>query len=946
MKASVLVALVAAGLFLPPASSRVSGEQTNALPARTTVAVLRWMAAEPPPLAPEDRHWLRTFSALVARDLGFVTALRVLPEDAVLRECARQKREEPDNTNAVVGVQRLAENLRASWVILGSLARTGATWTVHAHAVDAKSGKFGDRLTATSTNWFELRDQVVQHVLRILNITPSPEDRRNMGKVWTTSPKAFELLSQARSDLGEDPAQLVAVCRKALAEDERFAQARGVLAASLYTLGRDEEALAEAKAALNLEVDDRFAASLRAITAHVYFRQKQESLAQQEVAQGLRASPDDSDLLVLQSTLYERSGNLEAAGDCLGRALESDPRNAAIYARLGRLKSKQGDLTNALANLELAQQLAADTPPDEQLEIELALARGYESVGNVVKALEHYRNLLARASDQAVPEAKVKWVEDVVVELERRSQPVPVAAEPPRPYSPAELQAALRDALTTDEFALAVNPIAGTPEMDRWAQETVAGTDGELARARKLFERLAKRPKAAAAGSRTAREVFDAWNDLGQPFCCQEYAKLFVALARSLGLRAFYVHVERDYSDRVVDHDCAVVFAEGKAWLVDPAYAWFGVPHREFRVMDDLQTVAHHAFQPHGGKHNLTLCRAGCKLDPEFAWGRFNLVLSLVQEGKFEEARSELDAARKKAPEHWRGYQLEGLLALRQDRNERALEWLRKAQDANPASGDTRLLLGQAWFRNGQHAAARDSLVAGLRLSGSAANEAMARETLALLEAALTPGSNSLFTATSSLDAGSYYHLGLSFLTGSKPDYTQAAKWFRQAAEMGEPHAQLALGLLYWSGRGIEPNAQSAVGWFRKAAEAGEPSAMRMLGAAYSRGVGVERSREEALRWMRRAAEGGDAEAQAALGKAYYEGRAVPRNLGEALFWLTLAVDSDSKPSGAWLGEKEANNVLHQAPALLKEIELFGSPEQKAEAKARAEQFKARKRAD
>ena len=39
--------------------------------------------------------------------------------------------------------------------------------------------------------------------------------------------------------------------------------------------------------------------------------------------------------------------------------------------------------------------------------------------------------------------------------------------------------------------------------------------------------------------------------------------------------------------------------------------------------------------------------------------------------------------------------------------------------------------------------------------------------------------------------------------TGSKPDYAQAAKWFRKAAEMGDPQAQLALGLLYWSGRGM-----------------------------------------------------------------------------------------------------------------------------------------------
>ncbi len=946
MNASILPVLLAAGLFLPPAGLRAAEAQTNAAPTRTTVAVLRWLAAEPPTMALEDRHWLQTFTSLVARDLGFVTALRVVPENAVLRECARQKREEPDNTNAVAGVKELGERLRASYVILGGLTRTGAAWTVHAQAVDAKSGKLSERLTATSTNWFELRDKVVQHVLRRLNITPSPEDRKHMGKAWTTSLKALELLSQARSDSGEEPAQLVAICRKALAEDPRFVQARGVLAASLCNLGRDEEALAAAKEALNLEADTGFAAQLRAVNAHVYLRQQQESLAQQEVAEGLRVSPDDDKLLVLQSSLYERSGNLEAACDCLRKALEPDPRNAAIYAELGRLKSKQGDLTNALANLELARQFAVDAPPDEQLQIGVSLAKAHESVGNLVEALGQYRSVLARARDQGISEAELEWVDATVAELERRSQPVPVVAETPRKYSPSELQAALRERLTAEEFALAVNPIASTPDMDRWAEEIVAGTEGGLARARKLYERLATRPMAAAGGSRTAREVFAAWSDLGQPFCCQEYAKLFVALARSLGLTAFYVHVGRDYCDRIVDHDCAVVFAEGKAWLVDLTYAWFGVPHREFRILDDLQTVAHHAFQPDGGKQSVALCRAGCKLDPQFTWGQFNLVAALLQAGQLDEARQELDVARTNAPEYWRGYQLEGLLALQQGRNEQALEWLRKADDANPDSGDTRLLLGQALFRSGQQAAARESLVSGLRLSGSPANEEMGRKMLALLEEALKPGSNSVSTATSSLDAGSYYDLGISFLTGSKPDYAQAAKWLRKAAEMGDLQAQLCMGLLYWSGRGVEPDAQAAVGWLRKAAEGGEPAAMRILGTAYNRGVGVQRNLEEALRWIRRGAEGGDAEAQAALGDAYYEGGVVPRNLAEALFWLTLAVHADSKPAGVTFGVNDPVNVLREAPHLLKEVELFASPEEKAEAKAKLEQYQAKRARD
>ena len=127
-----------------------------------------------------------------------------------------------------------------------------------------------------------------------------------------------------------------------------------------------------------------------------------------------------------------------------------------------------------------------------------------------------------------------------------------------------------KELLTTNRKALTIN-----------LDERLYGTFAEIGAGQEVARIFFQ----AGGASRTAQEVFVAWKDLSQLFRCQEYAKLFVALARSVDLPAFYVHVERDYCNRIVDHDCAVVYAEGKAWLVDPAYAWFGVPHLEFRVL-------------------------------------------------------------------------------------------------------------------------------------------------------------------------------------------------------------------------------------------------------------------------------------------------------------------------------------------------------------------------
>ena len=181
--------------------------RTNAIAGRTTVAVLRCLPEEPALMDPRDAHWLRTFSGLVASDLRQVASLRVLPESAVLRELARQKTAEPYNTNAVTGIRKLGENLRAEWVIMGALARTGSVWTASAYVVEAAPGKFGKRLGASSTNWFELRDLVVRQVLQRLNIAPSTEEQKLMGRAWTSSAKALEWFSQAASDPEADAEQ-------------------------------------------------------------------------------------------------------------------------------------------------------------------------------------------------------------------------------------------------------------------------------------------------------------------------------------------------------------------------------------------------------------------------------------------------------------------------------------------------------------------------------------------------------------------------------------------------------------------------------------------------------------------------------------------------------------------------------------------------------------------
>ena len=248
--------------------------------------------------------------------------------------------------------------------------------------------------------------------------------------------------------------------------------------------------------------------------------------------------------------------------------------------------------------------------------------QGYAALHETPLALEHLERFIKLARKEGLAPQLVDYMEECGRELRARLTPHEISAAPPRSYTAQTLDAALRERLTREEYKQVINPLASTPAMDRWAQELARGATNDLGKARKIFDALARHLDTGEAGTRTAQEVFAVWNDPAQSFCCQEYAKLYVALARAVGVKAFYVHLEKDYSGEVVYHDCAAVFAEDKALLVDPAYQWFGAPHKEYLVLDDLQAVAHHYYQPSGKANLVARCRLAAKLHPDTAWGQ------------------------------------------------------------------------------------------------------------------------------------------------------------------------------------------------------------------------------------------------------------------------------------------------------------------------------------
>lgn len=134
--------------------------------------------------------------------------------------------------------------------------------------------------------------------------------------------------------------------------------------------------------------------------------------------------------------------------------------------------------------------------------------------------------------------------------------------------------------------------------------------------------------------------------------------------------------------------------------------------------------------------------------------------------------------------------------------------------------------------------------------------------------------------------------LGACYAAGSGVPQSdvQAVKWYRRAASHGDIQAAASLGYFYQFGEGIPRDDTEAAHWYGVAAKGGDPLSQSTLADFFTTGTGVTRSEKDAARWRRRAAEQGDPESQYALARAYYEGSGVARDPVGSYFWATVAI--------------------------------------------------------
>jgi hypothetical protein len=137
------------------------------------------------------------------------------------------------------------------------------------------------------------------------------------------------------------------------------------------------------------------------------------------------------------------------------------------------------------------------------------------------------------------------------------------------------------------------------------------------------------------------------------------------------------------------------------------------------------------------------------------------------------------------------------------------------------------------------------------------------------------------------------YQKGLSIVRDAQDaeGLNAGMKLFREAAELGNPAAQHALGVCSFAGLGVTKNINEAVIWFEKSAAQGYADAEFKIASLYIRGEGVPKDHAKALEFLTKAAEKGHPEAQYNLATLFSTGQSVTKDAAEAARWFQKAAE-------------------------------------------------------
>jgi adenylate cyclase len=209
--------------------------------------------------------------------------------------------------------RQIAEELKVSYLVEGTVRRTGDTLRITAALIDGESGEnlWAHTYVGEEKNVFDLQDSVIEELVRVLSVRLSPQERARLGVRGTTDVTAFDHYLQ-----GIALADFLTAADNLSAEEE-----------FLEALRLDPDYPA-AHAQLSLVLSMRSEFGWTDEQSGTFAR------AMQHAEKAVSLAPDLPFAHFALGRLLSRrfKGDLEGASAAFGRAIELDPNYTDAYA--------------------------------------------------------------------------------------------------------------------------------------------------------------------------------------------------------------------------------------------------------------------------------------------------------------------------------------------------------------------------------------------------------------------------------------------------------------------------------------------------------------------------------------------------------------------------------------------------------------------------------------